>query len=281
MRQGREVTLPRPITLFEVNRITFVCPFAIGVYVSLSVLYDNQFFIHLARDTCIHFVLITPFRTLCDTIAQNFVFDFAIRKRGMFFIKFLLFADIAVNRFGSRGKVTRLGKCFAAFRPLLKIGIERNKLMNVSADIENRDKLKRVYRFEPITTKSKNFFIKRAVVCVCRLYLKCFYIAYNLLGYISPFFQKHPARSHAPDINLPFVRIVSRSKQFRIAPNLVDDVFTLANNFAAVAVRYNVTDIITKRFFQRYSFCIKHHIMQCYTPLRTFQNFFHFLSNVR
>lgn len=273
MRQGKGGYLPRPIILFKVNCVSPIRPLAIGINIPFSVLYNNQFFVHLARNTCVHFVLITPFRAVRYAIAQNFVFDFAIRKRGVFLVKFLLSADIAVNRFGGCRKVARLGERFAAFRPLLKIGIERNKLMNISADIENRDKLKRVYRFEPITTKRKNFFVKRAIICVCRLHLERFYIANNLLGYISPFFQKYPARSHAPDINLPLVCVVSSCKQFRIAPNLVDDVFTLANNFAAVAVRYNIADIIAKRLFQRYSFCIKYHTMQCCTPLRTFQNF--------
>lgn len=274
--KAREVALPRPTTSFEVNCVAPVRPLAIGVHVPLAVLYDNQFFVHLARDTCIHFVLIAPFRALCDTIAQNFVFDFAIRKRGVFLVKFLLFADIAVNRFGGGGKVARLGERFAVFRPLLKIGTERDELMNISANIKNRDKLKRVYRFEPIATKSENFFVKRAVICVCRLYLERLYIADNLLGYIPPLFQKHPARSHAPDIKLTLVCIVSRGKQFRIAPNLFDDVLTLANDFAVIAIRYNVANIIAKRLFQRYGFRIKYHIMQWFTPLRTFSKFFAF-----
>lgn len=264
------------VLLLQINRVSPVRPLAIGEHISRAVLYDNQFLVNLARDTCIHFVLIAPFRALCNAIAQNFVFDFAIREGGVFLVKFLLFADIAINRFGSGGKVARLGERFAVFRPLLKIGIERDELMNISANIENRDKLKRIYRFEPIATKGKNFFVKRAVICVCRLYLKRFYIADNLLGYIPPFFQKHPARSHAPDIKLTFVRIVSRGKQFRIAPNLFDNVLTLANDFAVVAVRYNIADIVAKWLFQRYGFRIKYHIMQWSTPLRTFSKFFAF-----
>ena len=167
----------------------------------------------------------------------------------MVFGKIGVISDILRNGFGGGGIVSAFGKCAMFFCPLEKFFIH-HEMMNEAPNIGNRNGVKWVYTFEPVTIEIEHFFIKRGIISECPFYFKGFEISCHCLGNIAEFIHNNFTGAHSLYINRAFLRIISRCKGHCIMPYLLHDKLTLYKRFSALTIGNKIADIVTKRLFK-------------------------------